>query len=214
VTTNIGLDQIVDQYLSRLELALVDLPPARRQQLIESISDHISEARLTLSANSEVAVRDILDRVGQPADIAAEALADQAISPPVRASGTRRVVVTGVAIFLVALFVFGSFLVSRINNTAPRSNFSATTSTVTSSTFNVTTTTVTSVSRVVPNVIGMTLHVAEAALQADRLAFSVVLVCTKGQVKTGIVSVQYPSPGASARVDTIVQLTIRAKSCP
>src|ERR1019366_6400275 len=145
MTTNSDLDQIVDQYLSRLEVALAELPPQRRQQLIESITDHINEARVTLSANSEVAVRDILDRVGQPADIAAEAFADQTTSSPLRTSGTRRMVVAGVVIIFIVFLVFlvfGAFLATRSNNGPQNTSV------------NVTTSTVTSVAIVVPNVIG------------------------------------------------------------
>jgi hypothetical protein len=197
VTTNSDLDQIVDQYLSRLEAALADLPPQRRQQLIESITDHISEARVTLSANSEVAVRDILDRVGQPADIAAEALADQTTSSPLRASGTRRMVVAAVVIvfivFLVFL-VFGTFLVSRSNNGVPSTTINVTTSTA--------------ISIVVPNVVGTSLNAAEAQLATDRFVSMVVFACTGSQLPPGVVAAQTPYAGSTAAKGSRIRLVV------
>jgi hypothetical protein len=200
VTTNSDLDQIVDQYLNRLETALADLPPQRRQQLIESITDHISEARATLSADSEVAVRDILDRVGQPADIAAEALADQTTSSPLRSSSTRRKIVAAVVIIFIVFLVFGTFLTTRINNGAP------------STTINVTTSTAISIT--VPNVAGMSLKAAEAQLATLQFASMVVFACTGSWVPSGDVAAQTPSPGSSAAEGTIVRLVTPLKSCP
>jgi len=203
VTTNSDLDQIVDQYLNRLEAALADLPPQRRQQLIESITDHISEARVTLSATSEVAVRDILDRVGQPADIAAEALADQTTSSPLRASSTRRKVVAAVVIIFIVFLVFGTLLTTRINNGAP------------STTINVTTSTVTSVARVVPNVIGMSLNSAENALQQAQFAYMIVFACTGSRVQSGDVAAQTPSAGSSVAEGSQIRLVVTPpKGCP
>jgi uncharacterized membrane protein YgcG len=199
VTTNSDLDQIVDQYLHRLEAALADLPAQRREQLIESITDHISEARATLSADSEVAVRDILDRVGQPADIAAEALADQTMSSPLRASSTRRKVVAAVVIIFIVFLVFGTFLTTRINNGAP------------STSVNVTTTTTLSIT--VPNVVGMSLNAAEAQLAADHFAYVVVFACTGSGVQSGDVEAQTPSPGSSVAEGTSVRLITPPKSC-
>jgi hypothetical protein len=203
VTTNSDLDQIVDQYLSRLEVALADLPPQRREQLIESITDHISEARATLSANSEVAVRDILDRVGQPADIAAEAMADQTTPSPLRASGTRRIVVAVVVIAFIVFLVFGTLLVSRSNNGVP------------STTIHVTTSTVKSVSKVVPDVVGRSLSAAEAKLTMDRFAFDIVFSCADGGLSPRVVVAQSPISGSSAAEGSQVRLVVTpSKKCP
>jgi hypothetical protein len=202
VTTSSDLDQIVDQYLNRLEVALADLPSERRQQLIESITDHISEARATLSADSEVAVRDILDRVGQPADIAAEALAEQTASSPLRASGTRRKVVAAVVIIFVVFLVFGTFLTTRINNGAP------------STTVNVTTSTVTSVSIPVPNVVGSSSGAAENALQQVGFKFSIFFSCAGGRAP-GVVTAENPIPGSLAVQGSNVRLVVTPpKGCP
>jgi uncharacterized membrane protein len=66
-------DELVEDYLDRLELELADFPSARRRELVQEISEHIAEARAALESESEADVRNLLDRMGDPADIAAEA---------------------------------------------------------------------------------------------------------------------------------------------
>ena len=66
-------DRLVDDYLDRLEHELQDFPSARRRELVQEISEHIAEARAQLESESEADVRNLLDRMGDPADIAAEA---------------------------------------------------------------------------------------------------------------------------------------------
>jgi uncharacterized coiled-coil protein SlyX len=75
-------DQLVDDYLKRLQAEAADLPRARRKELIEEISEHIAEAR-SVGSESEAEVRTLLDRLGDPADIAAEA-AERSGTPPRR----------------------------------------------------------------------------------------------------------------------------------
>jgi uncharacterized membrane protein len=69
-TTN---DRLVDDYLGRLKKELRDLPRSRRRELLDEIREHIEEERSQLDIESEAALRNILDRLGEPADIAAEA---------------------------------------------------------------------------------------------------------------------------------------------
>jgi hypothetical protein len=66
-------DLLVTNYLKRLDRALRDLPKARRKELLDEISDHIAEARADLETENEAAVRTLLDRLGEPEEIAAEA---------------------------------------------------------------------------------------------------------------------------------------------
>lgn len=61
----------VDDYLRELEEELRDLPPARRRELVEEIREHIDSA--LGEASDEAEVRNVLDRLGAPAEIAAEA---------------------------------------------------------------------------------------------------------------------------------------------
>jgi uncharacterized membrane protein len=66
-------DRLVDDYLQRLDAELGDLPRARRRELVGEIAEHIAEARSVLPREGEAEIRTLLDQVGDPADIAAEA---------------------------------------------------------------------------------------------------------------------------------------------
>ena len=66
-------DRLVDRYLSDLEHALRALPPSRRRQIVEEISDHIAQGRAASGIDDEASVRALLDRVGDPETIAEEA---------------------------------------------------------------------------------------------------------------------------------------------
>jgi hypothetical protein len=78
-------DQLVARYLARLQAALRDLPAARRDELLEQVSEHIAAARAELGAQaSEAEIRTLLERLGDPAAIAAEAghASDELVQPP------------------------------------------------------------------------------------------------------------------------------------
>jgi hypothetical protein len=62
-------DGLVGKYMKQLEVELADLPRARRREILDEIGEHIAEAQ----AESEVDVRNVLDRVGEPDEIAEEA---------------------------------------------------------------------------------------------------------------------------------------------
>jgi hypothetical protein len=66
-------DQIVSGYLARLEQALAGLPPARRAELVDDVRSHIAEARRGLGEETDADLLNILDKLGDPADIAADA---------------------------------------------------------------------------------------------------------------------------------------------
>ena len=73
-----GVDTIVSDYFARLRRALAPLPRSRRNQLLEDLREHVTVARGGLSQETELSVREILEHLGTPEDIAAEALADSA----------------------------------------------------------------------------------------------------------------------------------------
>jgi hypothetical protein len=77
-----NLDVIVAAYFRNLEKALQPLSAPERQQLMSDIRGHVAEARAGLSEQTELAVREILERVGLPDEIAAEAIDGEA--PQVR----------------------------------------------------------------------------------------------------------------------------------
>jgi len=62
--------QIVEGYLARLRAELAELPVSRRDELVEDVRDHISEARATLQEETDAAILNILDQIGEPSEIA------------------------------------------------------------------------------------------------------------------------------------------------
>jgi hypothetical protein len=68
-----SIDELVADYLKRLDKELRDLPRGRRRELVDEIAGHIAEGRADLELEDEASVRTLLDRIGAPEDIAAEA---------------------------------------------------------------------------------------------------------------------------------------------
>jgi len=67
-------DDIVRDYFARLEHALAPLGKGRRDQLLDELKEHVTAARAAPGTDTEVSVREILERLGDPEVIAAEAL--------------------------------------------------------------------------------------------------------------------------------------------
>jgi uncharacterized membrane protein len=66
-------DQLVQEYLSRLDTALRGVPAARRQEILEEITSHIADERGLLHDDSDVAVLNLLQRIGDPVEVAVAA---------------------------------------------------------------------------------------------------------------------------------------------
>jgi uncharacterized membrane protein len=81
-------DELINEYLDRLEEELADFPSSRRRELVQEISDHIAEARVSLEREDEASIRNLLERIGDPAEIASEAGAAPEPDPVVAASET------------------------------------------------------------------------------------------------------------------------------
>jgi hypothetical protein len=75
-------DAIVAEYLRRLDFAAVGLQPDRRAELVSEISEHIAHARTSGEVHDEAGLRDLLDRLGEPDDIVAEARESDPDAPP------------------------------------------------------------------------------------------------------------------------------------
>jgi len=106
--------QMVDEYLERLERELTDLSPNNRNEIIDEIRRHIAEESRGLPDESDAALRNLLERLGHPADIAAAARGDEMARTSVaRRFGTLEVL--GL-ILLVAAWPVGAILlwVSKI----------------------------------------------------------------------------------------------------
>jgi uncharacterized membrane protein len=63
-------DQLVNEYLSRLDSALAGVPRIRREEILDEITNHIAEERSRLHDESDADLRNLLDRVGDPAEVA------------------------------------------------------------------------------------------------------------------------------------------------
>jgi uncharacterized membrane protein len=79
-------DSLVADYLRRLEAAASALPQERRAELLEEIREHVDDALRETCAADEVAIRNVLERLGPPEEIAAAAGAPGPDEP----SGGRR----------------------------------------------------------------------------------------------------------------------------
>ena len=64
-------EQIVDDYLGRLEKQLSELHPSQRSELLSQVRGHIVEARSGLVDERDSDLLNILDRLGSPEDISA-----------------------------------------------------------------------------------------------------------------------------------------------
>ena len=62
-------DRLIDDYLHRLEAAAAHLQRSRRAELVAEIREHIEAALREEDAANEVAVRNILERLGPPEEI-------------------------------------------------------------------------------------------------------------------------------------------------
>ena len=96
-------DKLVEDYLDRLERKLADFPSARRRELVQEISEHIAEARAGLESENEAEIRNLLDRIGDPADIAAEARGPAPETAPAAAPVERRSGALDVAALILLL---------------------------------------------------------------------------------------------------------------
>jgi len=76
-------DQLIDGYLARLNAAAADLPKGARQELVDDVRAHIAEARAREPQETDATILNILDRLGAPATVVAEARERLGIQPSV-----------------------------------------------------------------------------------------------------------------------------------
>jgi hypothetical protein len=112
------VDTLIDRYLKDLETELRGLPTNRRRELLAEVGEHITQARAALDADSEAAIRTVLERLGDPADIAAEARERFGVPPPDPRVPTPRLEIIAIVLLVVPFlgWVVGVILVwlSRI----------------------------------------------------------------------------------------------------
>jgi hypothetical protein len=66
-------DKLVRRYLTQLDAALRGVDASRREEILAEVHGHIEEGRTGLDPDDAASVRTLLDKVGDPAAIAAEA---------------------------------------------------------------------------------------------------------------------------------------------
>jgi hypothetical protein len=66
-------DKLVRRYLAQLDAALRGVDASRREEILAEVHGHIEEGRTGLDPGDTASVRTLLNRVGDPAAIAAEA---------------------------------------------------------------------------------------------------------------------------------------------
>ena len=66
-------NDLIDRYLDDLRDDVRDLPKRRQDELVAEIKDHIDSALAEMPNRDEVSVRNVLERLGDPAVIADEA---------------------------------------------------------------------------------------------------------------------------------------------
>jgi uncharacterized membrane protein len=110
-------DKLVERYLKHLEVELDELPRDRRREIVDEIAGHIAEARAGLEHETEADVRNILEGLGDPADIADDARERFDVEPTSGASPHKArwievgalllVVVLGLVLLLLILGALG-----------------------------------------------------------------------------------------------------------
>jgi hypothetical protein len=94
-------DQIISGYLSRLEVAVRTLPGGRGGELLDVFREHIAEARAQLVDESDADLLNILDRLGDPADIVAEERARLGVGSPAPADSRNLVDILAIVALLL-----------------------------------------------------------------------------------------------------------------
>jgi uncharacterized membrane protein len=97
-------DEIISGYLARLEAALGPVPDIRRQELLEDVRAHIAEARTALSHETDADLLNILDRLGDPADMAAAEIGRTEAAEPAQVTRPKSRGLEIAAIVLLLLF--------------------------------------------------------------------------------------------------------------
>ncbi len=187
------LDNLIQDYLSRLDAALRGLPTSRRQQLVAEITQHVEESRARLPEQSEAAIRGLLDRVGQPEEIASEAMASEEPRP-----GRNLGLLAGlIAVVVAAAIAIPLALTTGGSNRKPPNTSPPTTSNTAPANRLVQ----------VPVVVGQPADAATRVLAAVGL---VVNVSTQPStiLPAGNVIAEAPAPGSQVVIGSTVRLTV------
>jgi hypothetical protein len=99
--TAVHATELVADYLRRLELELMNLAAEKRQEILDEIRGHIAEERTGIPNESDADIKNLLDRLGDPTEIAAAARNDVETQRPANATthfGTLEVLALGLTL--------------------------------------------------------------------------------------------------------------------
>ncbi len=100
--------EIIAKYLKDLDFELRSAPDKVREEFVVTIRGHISEGRLALATDDDTEVRELLQRIGDPKELAAEVLVTQDISGP--APRTQSALWAALAVLVVVALLAGFVL--------------------------------------------------------------------------------------------------------
>lgn len=104
-------DRIVTDYLKRLEAAAAPLAHDRRKELVAEIREHIEASLAESGARSDADVRNVLERLGSPEEIAGAAGVGGGGSSPTRRAGPLEIAALLALLVPVAGWAIGGVLV-------------------------------------------------------------------------------------------------------
>jgi hypothetical protein len=116
----------VGEYLRRLRRLMSDIPEERRDEILSEIEEHIDERLSEPPGAGNAEVRNVLERLGDPEDIAAEArerFGVKTSAPQKMSKGAKRAIVIAVAVLIgipLVLVVLGALTVSERPFGGPR----------------------------------------------------------------------------------------------
>jgi hypothetical protein len=98
-------ERFIHSYLKELKRELRGLPRHRRRTFLKEVQARIAAARTSLSSESDAEIRRMLERMGHPADVAAEA--HDFVARPLRRSAYEdgALILLSPLVILVAVFV-------------------------------------------------------------------------------------------------------------
>jgi len=188
------LDGMVNEYLRDLENALAMLDPIHRAQLVQEIQQHIAELRSMQQVRNSSEMKNLLDQVGSPGDIAAAAMEDGDDGPASKSRPRGKATLAAIGAAVIAALVLSLTLGSTTHHAPPaKSHQAQTTATLT-----------------VPDFIAMSQAQAVVALEAAGFRPSEIRNVSSRSIPPGLVVTQ--SPGAGTRVEkgSKVSLSISA----
>jgi hypothetical protein len=189
------LDGMVNEYLRDLENALAMLEPSHRVQLVDEIRQHIAELRSVQQVRNSSEMKNLLDQVGSPGDIAAAAMEDgddglESKSRPRGKVALGAIAAIGAAV-TVALVLFLTLGSSTPQVPPAEGHQAQTTATYT-----------------IPSVIDMSQAQAVAALEAAGFRSPEIRNVSSHSIPPGLVTTQSPRAGTQVERGGKVSLSI------